>query len=48
MSATLNLVGLATLLVMSATLLANAGIPVDSMAHAAFSYFTGVLPVHLP
>lgn len=40
----LNLVGLATLLVMSMTLLGNAGIPVSLYIHYAESYLASILP----
>lgn len=48
MSATLNLIGLVTLLVMSAALLNNAGIPISSYAQSVIGYVTSSLPVHLP
>lgn len=48
MSAMLNLVGLATLMVMSAALLNGAGIPVTSYLHAAIDLVKTQLPFHLP
>jgi hypothetical protein len=48
MSAMLNFVGLATLLVMSAALLGNAGIPVGSLVHMAESYLGGMIPAQVP
>ena len=48
MSATLNFIGLMTLLAMSAALLNGAGIPVASYAHAALSTLSGWLPFQLP
>jgi hypothetical protein len=43
MSATLNMIGLVTLLTMSAALLNGAGIPVGTYAHAALGTFSGWL-----
>ncbi|MDE1820381.1 MAG: hypothetical protein KGJ23_06860 [Euryarchaeota archaeon] len=48
MSAMLNLVGLLTLLSMSAVLLNGAGIPVGAIAHATAGYLQGLLPWNLP